>query len=226
MSIFRWGSALQRQRRAIADTLLALLLSLVCAAWPAMVHSQATTRAAPAPDVEMKSGTQAFRRGDFTQALKHWSAAASAYEATGNQEGQVSALVHGADAELNLGRSPDAVARLQKAQAIAERTGKAPLILAVESSLGNAYALSGRDADAERMLRSSVERANKAGDAETAARALNNLGNLLAMQGRFGDASRSFREAIDAANRAGNTSLGIRASTNLARALLDEGRHR
>jgi CHAT domain-containing protein len=134
--------------------------------------------------------------------------------------------VRAAEAELSLGRSPDAIATLQKAQVLAERIGNAPLTLAVESSLGNAYVMSGRDADAERVLRASIDRAQKADDAQTAAQALNNLGNLYAVQGRFADAGRTYRQAIDAAGRAGNKSIGIRASANLARALFDEGRYR
>jgi len=170
---------------------LALLVWLVCVAW--LVPG--TAGAAPDPEAEMKAGAQSFRMGDFTQALKHWTDAASAYEAAGNKEGQALALARGAEAELSLGRAPDAIDRLQKAQKLAQDIGKDSVILAVDSSLGNAYVLAGRDADAERILRSSIERANKARDADTAARALNNLGNLLAMQGRFGDAGRSFREA-------------------------------
>ncbi|HET9403401.1 MAG TPA: tetratricopeptide repeat protein, partial [Burkholderiales bacterium] len=200
--------------------LLMLWVALIALACPLPTRAQATQ--AVAPDVEMQSGLQSFRKGDFTQALQHWTAAASAYETAGNAEGQARALVRAAEAELSLGRSPDAIATLQRAQTLAERIGNAPLTLAVESSLGNAYVMSGRDADAERVLRGSVDRAQKAGDAQTAAQSLNNLGNLYALQGRFADAGGTYRQAIDAAARAGNKSIGIRASANLARALFDE----
>jgi CHAT domain-containing protein len=225
MDIFRQGSARERRGPTIADAFIALLLAFACAAGMAPARANPTAAAAVAPEAAMQAGALSFRKGDFTEALKHWTAAAGAYEAAGNNEGRVSAQVRAAEAELSLGRTPDAIDRLQKAQAIAQGTGRESLILAVESSLGNAYALGGRDADAERLLRSSIERANRARDAQTAARSLNNLGNLLAMQGRFADASRSYREAIDAANRAGDRSIAIRASANLARALLDQGRH-
>jgi CHAT domain-containing protein len=199
------------------------LVSLACVLGPPLAQAEAT---AAAPEVSMQAGTESFRSGDFTQALKHWSAAAGAYAATGNAEGQTRALVRAAEAELSLGRGPDAIATLQKAQALAERTGNAPLTLSVESSLGNAYVMSGRDADAERVLRASIERAQQTGDTQIAAQALNNLGNLYAMQARLADAGRTYRQAIDAAARAGNKSVGIRASANLARALFDEGRYR
>jgi CHAT domain-containing protein len=200
-----------------------LLVSLACALGPPLAQAEAT---ATAPEASMQAGTESFRRGDFTQALRHSSAAASAYAVAGNAEGEARALMRAAEAELSLGRGPDAIATLQKAQALAERTGNAPLTLAVESSLGNAYVMSGRDADAERVLRASIERAQQAGDTQIAAQALNNLGNLYAMQARLADAGRTYREAIDAAARAGNKSVGIRASANLARALFDEGRYR
>jgi CHAT domain-containing protein len=202
---------------------LTLLVSLACALGPPLAQAEAT---ATAPEASMQAGTESFRRGDFTQALRHSSAAASAYAVAGNAEGEARALMRAAEAELSLGRGPDAIATLQKAQALAERTGNAPLTLAVESSLGNAYVMSGRDADAERVLRASIERAQQAGDTQIAAQALNNLGNLYAMQARLADAGRTYREAIDAAARAGNKSVGIRASANLARALFDEGRYR
>ena len=202
---------------------LTSLVSLACALAPLPAHAQAPAASAQA---SMQAGTESFRRGDFTEALKHWNAAASAYAGAGNAEGQAQALVRAAEAELSLGRAPDAIATLQKAQALAERTANAPLTLSVESTLGNAYVMSGRDADAERVLRASIDRAQQAGDAQTAAQALNNLGNLYAMQARFVDAGRLYRQAIDAATRAGNKNLGIRASANLARALFDEGRYR
>jgi CHAT domain-containing protein len=200
-----------------------LLVSLACALGPPLAQAEAT---ATTPEASMQAGTESFRRGDFTQALRHSSAAASAYAVAGNAEGQARALMRAAEAELSLGRGPDAIATLQKAQALAERTGNAPLTLSVESSLGNAYVMSGRDADAERVLRASIERAQQAGDTQIAAQALNNLGNLYAMQARLADAGRTYRQAIDAAARAGNKSVGIRASANLARALFDEGRYR
>lgn len=200
--------------------LLALLVWLACVALPLPALAQGSA------EVRMQAGTQSFRNGDFTEALKHWSAAASTYEAAGNAEGQARALLRAAEAELSLGRSPDAIATLQKAQALAERTGNAPLTLSVESGLGNAYVMSGRDVDAERVLRASIERAQQTGDTQTAAQALNNLGNLYAMQSRLADAGRTYRQAIDAAARAGNKGVGIRASANLARALFDEGRYR
>jgi CHAT domain-containing protein len=219
----RGGS--QDRHRAAYGGLLLLLAALLFAAWPAPGRAAATTQAAVAPQAQMQAGARAFTSGDFGEALRQWSLAASGYEKAGDRDGQARALLRGAEAELSLGRSPNALEKLHKAKALAEQSGEPSLLLRVDSGLGNAYVLTGRDADAERLLRASVERAGKLRDADTAAQALNNLGNLYAMQGRYRDAVRSYRDALDAANRAGKKDVAIRASNNLARAMMDEGRH-
>ena len=117
--------------------LLMLLVSLIALACP--LPGRAEAAKAVAPEAEMQAGTQSFRRGDFTQALSTGPLRRAHTQVAGNVEGQARALMRTAEAELSLGRSPDAIATLQKAQALAERVGNAPLTLAVESSLGNAY---------------------------------------------------------------------------------------
>src|SRR5215471_1414546 len=62
--------------------------------------------AAPAPEEQMQAGVQAFQAGDFQEALRHWTTAAGAYEAAGNSEGRIRALMHSAEADLALGRNP------------------------------------------------------------------------------------------------------------------------
>jgi CHAT domain-containing protein len=206
-------------RRADLGAWLALLLLLLAGATGALQAHAA--QATATPQEEMQAGLRAYQLGDFTQASQHWSAAASAYEATGDAAGQARALLRRADAELNLGRSPNALDTLNTAQKLAERSGDRKLQLAVESSLGNAYVLTGRDADAERMLRAVVKDARALRDTDAEAQALNNLGNLLALQGRLADAAGSYRDAIQTANKAGAKTVAIRASLNLARALID-----
>jgi CHAT domain-containing protein len=212
------------ERSGALRTAARLLLSLLFLTLPLQSQAAAATQSVVAPQEAMQAGARAFSSGDFTQALGHWSVAASGYEAAGDRAGQARALLRGAEAELSLGRSPNALEKLEKAKVLAEASGNQSLLLAVESGLGNAYVLTGRDADAARTLRSSIARARTLHDMDTAAQALNNLGNLYAIQGRFGDAVRSYREAGEAAKRAGDKSLANRTSINLARALIDAGR--
>ena len=193
---------------------LALLLLLLAA----------PVAAAAAPEQQMQAGMQSFRSGDFQRALEQWTLAAAAYEAAGNREAQILALVQAADAALGLGRNPDALERLQQASALARRHGAQSLVPAIENSLGNAYLLGGRFADAERTLRSAIELARKLNNPQVAASALGNLGNVLAAQGRFSDAAGAYREALAAAQGAQDQAAAARASANLGRALIDAGR--
>ena len=173
----------------------------------------------------MQSGMQAFHAGAFAEALGHWNAAASAYQAAGNSEGSLTALMRAAEADLALGRNPDALDKLRQALALAQRLGNQSLLAAVENSLGNGYLLAGRRPEAEPLLLSSVERARKARSMQTAASALNNLGNLRAAEGRFDDAGLLYREAQQSAETAGNKTLALRAAGNRARSLIDAGRY-
>ena len=176
---------------------------------------------AATPEEQMRSGMQSFRGGDFAQALEQWTLAAAAYQASGNREGQITALVQSAEALLNLGRNPDALDRLQRAMTLARASGSETLVAAVEASLGNAYLLGGRPADAERTLRSSIE---KTKNRQLAASAQNNLGNLLAAQGRYADAALAYRQALEGARASNDRTLAARAGANLGRALVDDGK--
>jgi CHAT domain-containing protein len=191
----------------------------------ALAGALASARAAAPADERMQAGLQAFHAGAFAEALGHWTAAASAYQAAGNAEGGITALMRAAEADLALGRNPDALDKLRQALAAAQRLGNQSLLAAVENSLGNGYLLSGRRPEAEPLLRSSVERARNSKSMQTAASALNNLGNLRAAEGRFDDAGALYREAQQSAEAAGNKTLALRAAANRARSLIDAGRY-
>ena len=191
----------------------------------ALAGALASAHAAAPADERMQAGLQSFHAGAFAEALGHWNAAASAYQASGNSEGALTALMRAAEADLALGRNPDALDKLSQAQALAQPLGNQSLLAAVENGLGNAYLLSGRRAEAEPLLRSSVERARKSRSMQTAASALNNLGNLRAAEGRFDDAGLLYREAQQSAEAVGNKTLALRAAANRARSLVDAGRY-
>ena len=191
----------------------------------ALAGALASAHAAAPADERMQAGLQSFHAGAFAEALGHWNAAASAYRAAGNSEGALTALMRAAEADLALGRNPDALDKLSQAQALAQPLGNQSLLAAVENGLGNAYLLSGRRAEAEPLLRSSVERARKSRSMQTAASALNNLGNLRAAEGRFDDAGLLYREAQQSAEAVGNKTLALRAAANRARSLVDAGRY-
>ena len=76
-------SALQDRRLAVTGFLLVLLLAMVHAIWPTPGLAATTSQAAAAPQAQMQAGAQAFASGDFAEALRQWSLAASGYEAAG-----------------------------------------------------------------------------------------------------------------------------------------------
>jgi len=191
----------------------------------ALAGALASAHAAAPADERMQAGMQAFHAGAFAEALGHWNAAASAYQAGGNSEGALTALTRAAEADLALGRNPDALDKLRQALTLAQHLGNQSLLAAVENGLGNAYLLSGRRPEAEPLLRSSIERARKSNSMQTAASALNNLGNLRAAEGRFDDAGLLYREAQQSAETVGNKTLALRAAGNRARSLIDAGRY-
>jgi CHAT domain-containing protein len=151
-------------------------------------------------------------------ALLLTAACAFGQQQTKDGASQVIALVQAAEADLRLGRNPEALARLQQAVVLAR--GAAPsLVPMVENSLGNAYLASGRAPDAERTLRFAIEGARRS-NVQVTASALNNLGNALAAQGKLADAAAAYREAIHT-----DKASSARASANLARVLMDDGRN-
>lgn len=204
-----------------------LLLAAVFVLFPlSALPAPAQTQQQQAGPVEwMEAGAKWFQAGRFEEALEHWTQAVRAYQAAGNVEGQVLALVQTAEAYTALGRYPAAFEVLRGALTLAEKAGNQSVVAAVTSALGNTTALAGRPKEADQLLRSSIEIADRAGSTQVAASARNNLGNLLAAEGRFGDAAEQYRQVIVAAAEAGDQQLVMRASTNFGRTLVDDGKY-
>ena len=198
-----------------------LLLSIVWLPALAATPEELTAEAA----ARFAAGGHAFRLGHFQEALDASQTAATIYEAAGNREGQVKALVQAAEADLASGRHPNAFDKLQRALELAKKTSNSSLIATVTATLGNAHGLAGQPAKAEELLKSSIDTATKANDFSVAASALNNLGNLLAWQHRYAGGADAYERAIEAANKAGDNDIVVRASANLARARLNDGRY-
>jgi CHAT domain-containing protein len=209
---------------------LPIFLLLLSIAWlPSLVTEPAFAAtpeelAAGAAEQLAKGGAE-FRTGNFERALEASQRASVIYETAGNREGQIKAFVQGAEAQLALGRYPNALEALHRALDLAKKTNSPSLIATVTASIGNAYGLAGRPAEAEQLLKSSIDVAIKANDFAIAASALNNLGNLLAWQHRFAGGADAYERAIEAADKAGDNDIVVRASANLARARLNDGRY-
>ena len=153
----------------------------------ALLSISAFTPAQASPAESLEAGTTWYQAGDFHKALADGERAIIEFQATGDLEGQVIALVLVAEANLALGQHPKALDKLSGALALAEKSGNPSLLAIVTSSLGKAYLFAGYEAEAKKMLESSAELATEAGNPDTAASALNNLGGLhsLGMAGFF-----------------------------------------
>lgn len=215
-----------RARRWCRGTVPVIVLAcMLCLTGWLSTSLAASDAPAPAPGQYMQAGSQSFNKGDFTQALDAWTRAAAAYQAAGNVQGETLALVRSADANIALGRYPQAFQQLRRALALSKKTNDTRLVATVTASLGNAYALVGSAPDAERALRTSIEMGRKVNDMNIVASASNNLGNLLAAQQRHEEAAESYRQALEAAQQAGDNRLATRVRINRARSLIEVRRY-
>src|SRR5207244_5400174 len=115
-------------RRLLAPCLLAaLVLSLA---------SHVFAAEPPPADKSFNLGVQAFKRGNFEDAIASWTAAADAYERQGKPRERMLALTHLAEAYSGLGRYRQASATLGIAVDLARRSGDAGAPAAVLSRLG------------------------------------------------------------------------------------------
>ncbi len=203
-------------RRLLAPCLLAaLVLSLA---------SHAFAAEPPPADKSFNLGVQAFKRGDFEDAIASWTAAADAYERQGKPRERMLALTHLAEAYSALGRYRQASTTLGIALDLAERSGDSARIASVLSRLGNVHGALGEPEVAERHLERGLRLARERGDRSLTAALLNDLGNVLVTKKQDAEALAAYRESAALAEQAGRPTLAGRALTNTATTLQRTGR--
>jgi tetratricopeptide (TPR) repeat protein len=109
-----------------------------------------------------------------------------------------------AEAQLRTGRLTAALALLQTAVAVLERSGNPPELRRAVNMLGAAYFELGQLPEAEATFGRALELANTAGADLIVGRATNNLGLIANIRGHPGEALARYRLAIPAYQRAGN----------------------
>ena len=191
-----------------------LALTVVC---PAVAAEQ------PSVQSRLQDGRAAFDKGAFETAAENWSRAARASEQAGDSAGQVTALVHAAEAYVALGRYRQAIGMLDRALKVAEASGERSQVPWILSRLGNTLIATGPPSAAETTLRRSLELAREAGDTALAAAVLNDLGNFLATQKKTPEAIAAYQESATIAERSGDALLVARARINEARARRQAG---
>ncbi|MEI6083108.1 MAG: tetratricopeptide repeat protein, partial [Verrucomicrobiota bacterium] len=123
----------------------------------------------------------------------------------------VSTLVRQGIAEQVAGRNRDAVTTLERAVALAEKSGDQSLLLLAKSSLGAVCTCSRQADQAEKNLRESLALADQLHNTNIAAVVQTNLGNLLAAQGKLDDALAAFAAAGTATAKANAAAVAQRA---------------
>ncbi len=175
------------------------------------------------PADRSSSGLEAFRQGDFAQAVQHWQAAADGYGRAANPSAQSRALTRLAQAYHALGHYHEALHRLEQAY-ILTKHGRDPLQLAmVLGSLGNVYIATGPLHKAETLLQQALDLALQSRHHGLAASVSNNRGNLLMTQAQPTAALAAYQQSADLARQAGETTLTAQAQVNAAAAAQQAG---
>jgi CHAT domain-containing protein len=203
--------------RHIRSTLSILLLVVA----PALAAND-TKHLSPA-DQLMRTGADAFRRGDFAAAARDWKQAEAAYRAGGDADGSLDAQLNLAAVDQQLGDFKGAKQRL----VAAESSASGERLIAIKSALGVAHTFTREPLQAEKKLTEAAElaAAQNAGPA-TLAGVRNNLGNLYAAwaeilgakdrPAKYAAAFDAYTAAADLARSANDNTLAAKASTNAA----------
>jgi CHAT domain-containing protein len=167
----------------------------------------------------MKDGSDAYQRGDFEQAVEHWTQAVSVYERSAARLEQIDALIRLSEAYQSLGRYRTAAIRLDEARGLAADTDDSLLLIRIHWRMGSLYQAVGQPAEAERSLQEALSRAKSLTLVALTAAILNDLGNLAASQGKLADALAAYTESFQTAQAAPVTLLAATSLVNAARVL-------
>jgi CHAT domain-containing protein len=167
----------------------------------ALLSSLFFTQITLSADATLEDGLRAYQRGAFDEAATKWQKAVEDYRQQKNIPSQIKAMTDLAAAYEALGQQRRALALLEEAVEIADKSGNRKTSTLAKSRLGSALVLNLKYERAETLLRESLESARAEGDSQTTAATLNELGNLLAAQQKYSEALAAFQESADLAGK-------------------------
>src|SRR5690349_17480150 len=129
-----------------------------------------------AAEPALESGTAAFQHGAIEEAASRWSDAERAYAKQGQIANRISALMHLAHAQSELGQYRRSAASLNTALELARASQDRKQTASIDAALGNVHIAIGPPETAEQYLREAIALAHELPDAALAASALNDLG--------------------------------------------------
>jgi CHAT domain-containing protein len=163
-------------------------------------------------------GDRAFATGQFEQAVDAWSDALVKFQAAGDAEGEIDALIYRSLAYQELGHIQLALADLKQARRLAQQVGGSGRIAAIDGRIGNVLVALGANDEAMTALTTSL--AGGDGNPGVAASALNSIGGVLYARRDFDGSLLTYRQSAAKARNSGDPALGATAQINAARALV------
>jgi tetratricopeptide (TPR) repeat protein len=195
-----------------------LCLSILYTLWHGDAAQKTATAAADerAAQQHLAQGLQAFQHGNFEQAEREWSAAATLHERARRPHAHSVVLTHLAQAYQALGQYRQALARLEKALTFARQSADRALLAAILGNLGNVYAVLGPAERSEAIFREALAITHELGNTALAAVIWNNLGNLYTSRKKPADALHAYKESIAFARQAAHQTMVVQALANAA----------
>jgi CHAT domain-containing protein len=166
---------------------------------------------------------QGFQRGDFENAIEHWSALAQDLAQRGDIAGQITALIKLSHAYQSLGQNAASIATLNGASTLSDKSNNQRQKINILNSLGAAYVAVGKYQTATVFLQQATDKARADNAPGLQATILNNQGNLFAHQNKYNQAFDAYTESAQLANVAGNQKLAAKALVNSAIAAVEMG---
>ncbi len=176
-----------------------------------------------APEIEITQGEKAFQKGDFENAILHWSNATQKFVENKDIAKQVTTLTKLADAYQALGQYYISIDILINAITLASKLDNPHLLIVTMNSLGAAYTAIGQHPKATEFLQKSVNKARAINATSLLAATLNNLGNLQTQEGKYDQALKAYSESANLAHSSKNPQLAAKASVNATIAALEMG---
>lgn len=196
----------KRHRDGVAQRLVAALLVLLSL----LQALQAD------PTSLAEQGADAFRKGDFGQAIPHWEQAVEEFRRQGDRHAAVMTTLSLASAYQAIGHQRHAVEILEAALTQAEETALPSLVARAQGGLGAALVLTRETQRADALLLKALQAARANHDAQLEGIILNDQGNLLVTQGDLTQALSVYQTSAERAREAGDYGLTAQALSNAA----------
>ncbi len=188
-----------------------------------VAHAKSNPISSLNTEAGVEQAEQAFQRGDYENAIAHWSTMAQDYASSGDTVRQITALINLGQAYQAMGQNAASIAALHNASALVDKSAGQHQKIKILNSLGAAYVAVGEYQKATDYLQQAIDKATATNAPGLLAATLNNQGNLFTQQNKFDQAAKVYAESIRLADSSGHYKLAAKASVNLVIAAMKIG---